>query len=609
MTAGWTLIATAVLALVAVGCGDTEPAGTGTTTSSWDLTGAVTTASASVTSTSVSPVTTTSSSSLATTSTTEAPPPSTRPGEVRIGLEMWPSTLNPFSAIPGADSFATSVVGQAWLPRVYEIDPHTLEFIPDLVTEIPSPANGRVVAGGDSVIVTWTVHDEAVWSDGMSITGADLAFTLEAEAQPAEYCDSFEGDAVTGAGTVLSFEGKSMTARFGPPAIRYETALEFVLPRHALEGKDLCAELGFDGAIPSGGPFMLAVAEDRSLRFVRNSRYWRRDAGGAPLPLLDAVEFVFVPEVETAVGKVIGGELDVYDVPAFGRPLDRLDAAGVSVDVTGGPIWEHFNFQFGPNNPNEDTLVSNVDFRRAIAHAVDRTKLAEHVGWLPIESFFETFAPAAASPVWGDYDHDPVRARELVGLACERAERDCVADPPLVIFSSTQNADERPAVARMLVDQLAAVGIDLQLELQDSQLFFGATLDNGAWDMGEWAWVGSPGAAAVVSILDIFDPDGPPPDGSNFYRWGTPGSAVADDSSVSEVRALQGEIRSTTDPARVFELARAIDDVLADQVVILPFAARRTAVAFREDVVRGVVVHPSTTAFTWNIETWRPAAG
>ena len=53
---------------------------------------------------------------------------------------------------------------------VQEIDGFTLELIPELVTELPTVDNGGVVVNDDGTMtVSYTIRDEAVWSDGTPI--------------------------------------------------------------------------------------------------------------------------------------------------------------------------------------------------------------------------------------------------------------------------------------------------------------------------------------------------------------------------------------------------------------------------------------------------------
>ena len=71
-------------------------------------------------------------------------------------------------------------------------------------------------------------------------------------------------------------------------------------------------------------------------------------------------------------------------------------------------------------------------------------------------------------------------------------------------------------LSELFVDMFGAIdGLDYANDLEDSPLFFGETLDNGTFDLGEWAWVGSPGLSGLVSIMDVWDPENPAPEGRN----------------------------------------------------------------------------------------------
>ena len=148
-----------------------------------------------------------------------------------------------------------------------------------------------------------------------------------------------------------------------------------------------------------------------------------------------------------------------------------------------------------------------------------------------------------------------------------------------------------------------AVGIEYQTQLQDSQLFFGETLETGTWDVGMWAWVGSPGFSGLIPIHDPFDPEAPPPDGSNYYRWGTEDSSVRDQHTerFAEVRDL---MNSTVDEAELTSLVAEAEDILASRMVMLPMYARPVVGAVWADEVGGYIMNPTQASHTWNIEDW-----
>jgi ABC-type transport system substrate-binding protein len=148
-----------------------------------------------------------------------------------------------------------------------------------------------------------------------------------------------------------------------------------------------------------------------------------------------------------------------------------------------------------------------------------------------------------------------------------------------------------------------AAGITYSNRLEDSQLFFGETLEAGSWDLGEWAWVKEAGTAGAVGLLDVFDPEEPPPDGSNYYRWGTADSAVRDD-VTARFAELRDVAAASVDIDEVTQLLAEAEEILADQMVILPLFARSNAAAAWADEIGGFKHNPSRAGFTWNVEEW-----
>ena len=519
-------------------------------------------------------------------------------GTVVIGDDQEPPTLNPL--VPGGDNFIVSIIGQAHLAGAYEIDGTTLELIPELLTELPSVGNGGVTINDDGTMtVRYQIRDEAVWSDGVPITGYDFQFTVEVKRQR-----DFEVDEAFSIETMLAGE-KTFEFTLNAPTATYETMFPVVLPKHAVEGSDFMTDWN-NVMWPAAGPFIFDEwKRGEYLRLVRNENYWKRNPEtGAQLPYLDAVEFRFIPETESLMYSFTQRELDVVQPPPAPETLERLrelESAGAQVQVKPGPVWEHLNFQFGPNNRNTETLNEYLSFRQAIAYAIDVEELARLVGWVPVTSML---SPGVEDGPWAQYEQNVNKARELLLAACLEAERDCTENPPKLIFSTTSNAWARPEIANALIEILGEVGIEVELQLEDSQLYFGETFDAGSWDVGWWAWVVSPGAAGLITMLDVADPDAPPPDGGNYYRWGTADSSVNDE-AVQRFRDILAVARQTVDPAELISLAKALEQILADNMVILPVAARSVVGAVWADKLHGYEMNSSQASHTWNIEFWR----
>ncbi|NQV07338.1 hypothetical protein HQ535_12380, partial [bacterium] len=163
-------------ALIVSACGDDDTGGDTTAATQ----APTTTTQAPETTTTTAPPDETTTTAAPTTTTTTEPEMTGTPygGEAIIGDDQEPPTLNVYA--PGGDNFIVSKIAQGWGAGVQEIDGFTLELIPDLVTELPTIANGGMTINDDgSQTIRYTIRDEAQWADGVPISGDDFLFTLE----------------------------------------------------------------------------------------------------------------------------------------------------------------------------------------------------------------------------------------------------------------------------------------------------------------------------------------------------------------------------------------------------------------------------------------------
>ena len=583
----------------------------------------------------VAPSTTTPSSTApattAPTTTTRPVRPTTTtttlPETVPVGGSVALAVVAPsasFSFSPWAEGFVADL-GETFLAGAWEVDQATFDFIPDLIVEIPTVANGGVVVRPDGTMnVTYRIRPEAVWEDGVPVSGEDFAYTYEAitglglpDADASLYAEILPESVAAG--------DKTFSLSLPRPTIDYERLFGVVLPRHAVQGTDPLADWSAR-PWPSAGPFrFLGWAETGASPgstgsvavFERNTAYWRTDAAGRPLPYLDTASFRFVEGARQAVEGFSRGDFDAITLGDWPDVIDRLGSLdGVVVAVGDGTIWEHLAFQFGANDRNRSSLNASADFRRAVVHAIDRDALAGLASWAndgALGSFLD-LSPVPGGIGWDRYAYDPDLAASLIDDACAAAGRNCAAEPPVVVVTTTAEGSLRPEVGGLVVEMLDAVGCDARLTVEDAALFFGRTFARGDWDLGLWAWDQPAGASGAARTLAHWDPEGPPPQGLNYQRWGTPavaGQGEDFDQAASTVfgaataryAALLDEMRTTADRDRVLDLAAEAEEILADQVVLIPLATRGGALAWRGDLVAGPSRHPSRPA-AWNLERW-----
>ncbi len=556
--------------------------------------------------------------------TTQAPAPEGKPygGEVVVANDQEPPTLNSFA--PGGDNFIVSIIGNGYWTGVQDIDGFTLELIPEVVTELPTVANGGITLNTDGTeTIRYTIREEAVWADGVPISGDDFMFTYQTIMDPdlpifrLTYEDIIPESVVAGP--------KTFEYTLSAPTVQAELIFGILIPKHDVEGSDFINDWN-DTMWVSGGPFEFDQwQKGEFVRLTRNANYWKTDAEtGQQLPYLDSVIIRFIPETASLINAFKAREVDMINPPPSIETIEdlqTLESEGASVEVLSGPIWEHLNFQFGDNrlvrNPN--SYNEFLEYRKAVAHAIDKTKIVDEIlkGQVePLDSYVDAFSPTLSQGSWAQYDYDPAKAAGFMADLCARDDTDCDANPPHTVFSTTSNNDARVTLSQLFIGMFDDAGMSYENELEDSSLFFGETLDFGGWDLGEWAWVGTPGFAGLISIHDVFDPEAAPPDGQNFYRWGTAevtgadpdgfnqgASSVIDDNTL-RFAELRDAANATVDVDELESLINEMEQILADQVVIIPLYARLDPGAVWADEVGGYKHNPSQAGDTWNIEEW-----
>lgn len=588
--ARWVLV-TVAFALFAAACGGAS-----------DSSQSATTSTIQTTTTQAAPAAAPTTSGS--TTTTEVPR-NEKPygGVVVVADDQEPPTLNPL--VPGGDNLIVAIIGQAYQSGVFEIDGFTLELNPELVTQLPTVENGGVTVNSDGTMtVRYTILDEAVWSDGVPISGDDFQFTLDTIMNP-DYTivtATYEDIVSTSVGN------KTFEYTLSAPTVLYELLFGVILPRHAIEGSDFLNDWN-DTPWPSSGPFIFEEwQKGEFIRVVRNDKYWGIDPEtGQQLPYLDEVVFRFIPETESILNAFRAREVDIIQPPPSTElieALQGLEAEGARVEALAGTIWEHLNFQYGPNRfiKNPDSVNDNLNYRKAVAHTIDKALIVDEIlaGQVePMDSFVEVYRPTISQGSWSVYDYNPDKARELLELVKAETGRDVIK----TVFTTTSNNDARVKLSELFQTMFEDVGIEYSNQLEESQLFFGETLDSGNWDFGEWAWSSAPGMSGLIGSLDLFDPENPAPAGNNTYQWGTETSSVKDD-ATARFAALRDEANQSVDEGVLVPLIQEAEQILADNVVIIPLYARLSVAASWADEVGGFKHNPTAASHTWAIQNW-----
>ena len=414
------------------------------------------------------------------------------PAEPKIVTFAWtqePDSLNPYYT----DMWFSQILHQLYLCWAWEYDDQNLPF-PHLVTEIPSIENGGL--SEDGLTITLNLRDDIAWSDGTPITSADFKFTYDmvmADANavnsqyPYDYLDSVEApDPLT---VVMNFSE--------PFAAWLANFWRGILPAHVLQpifdADGSLTEADWNQAPAVGcGPYVYSDWESGSfLQFVKNENYWKGQAK------IDEIFLQFVPDDAAQTASLAAGDTDLGTFPPL-SDIPTLKDAGLTVySVNGGYAEGWFYNMRDMASPGAKDLV----VRQAIAMAIDREAIVNDLLLglsVPAETLWDALeASGYVSPDIVPWEYDPEGAKALLeGAGYVDSDSDGIREDadgnPLTLIHGTTIRAIRQDIQAVAQQQLLDIGIDLQIQSWDSDIFFGSYADAappavGDVDIMEWS--------------------------------------------------------------------------------------------------------------------------
>jgi ABC-type transport system substrate-binding protein len=491
-------------------------------------------------------------------------------GRATVGMVESPTSLNPL--LDRSDAMV-QLQPLLWAAP-FRLDSETRRPEPWLVLSLPTRESGdlRVLADG-SLRVELLIRPESVWDDGTPVTVDDFVFTHEVLTSGAVADDlaAAHQDVVPGS---VTGRGRRVVFRLARPSLDWLEAFPFLVPAHS--GTDPVEEW------PSAAPFRVAAAElETHLLLERNPRYWEHDKTGRRLPYLSQLDIVFASSDGELEDGFRQGRFDVIGTdPGSAARLAILPGAATSAKP--GKGWEHLAFEVGSGREvrNPASLVGEVEFRRAIATALDRSRIAEAAGLTAdqVASSAVRQAVGAEGP-WSRYRHDPAAARAKL----RELKRRLGPGTELSLVLSVGDTPERRRVAEAIERQLEAVGISVTVEPLDVTTLFADRVIPGTFETATWAWVTTPGPAGSVDDAIEWFFTAPEDGGYQFAGWGIDGVGGTD------------LVSSGGDLIEVFDLSDAVtaldnlDRTLAEQALLIPLYRSVDAAVVRSSRVYGFI--------------------
>ena len=316
------------------------------------------------------------------------------------------------------------------------------------------------------------------------------------------------------------------------------------------------------------------------LVFEKNENYWNKDS-----IKLDKLTFKLVTDDTTAYSELQAGNFDVVNSVPTNEIEPGQEAGLVHVSPKLGTYY------FGINVGKQDdmaedvkTALSNKLVRQAINLAIDRQEIIDNVGkaeqvaaysFVP-EGIYNPDGTEFADKEYydpSDMDGNIKKAKELLKEAgYENGE----GLPTIELMYNSEGAHKD--ICQIIQENLAKIGINIELANQEWAVFLN-TRQQGGYEIARQGWIGD--YSDPMTFLDLFVTGG----GNNDSGYSNP-----------EYDALIAAAKVETDPDKRKEQLREAEDILMDDMPILPIYYYTTVMGWNENV-KGIQVSVLGTVY------------
>ncbi|AKK30783.1 ABC transporter family substrate-binding protein [Mycobacterium sp. EPa45] len=482
-------------------------------------------------------------------------------GNLRLALSSFPSNWNTLN-IDGNEADTGSML-RPTMPRAFIIAADgSMKVNNDYFTNVE-------LTGTDPQVVTYTINPKAVWSDGTPITWEDIASQINATSGKDK---NFAIAAPNGSDRVASVtrgvDDRQAVITFAKHYSEWRGMFSgntMLLPKSMTANPEVFNKGQLNGPGPSAGPFLVSAVDRTAQRIVltRNPKWW-----GTP-PLLDSFTFLVLDDA----ARIPALQNNTIDAVGLGS-LDELTiarrTAGVSIRRAPGLSWYHFTFNGAPGS-----ILSDKALRLAVAKGIDRQAIADVTqrGLVDKPVPLNNHIYVAGQKGYQDnsevvaYNQDKAK-QELDALGWKLNGQFREKDGrQLVIRDVLYDAQTTRQVALIAQNNLAQIGVNLQIDAKPGNGFFTNHIIPGDFDIAQFSWVGD--AFALCCLNQIYTTGAE----SNFGKISSP-----------EIDAKVEEVFNELDADKARGLANELDKLIFGEVFSLPLFQSAGNVAVRSNL-------------------------
>ncbi|MGH3812160.1 MAG: ABC transporter family substrate-binding protein [Pseudonocardiaceae bacterium] len=484
-------------------------------------------------------------------------------GTFRWTIDFMPPQFN-YNQVDGPESNNHDVLG-ALVPFTYLAQPDgTVKINEDYFTS-------ATLTSTNPQVVTYTLRDEATWSDGTPMTWQD--FRAQWQALNGSN-DAFLIASNTGYKDIASVErgtsDKQAVVTFATPFTDWQTIFDPLYPASTNTDPALF-NTGWTQELPiTAGPFKVAQIDRtaNTITVVRDEKWWGRK------PRLDRIIFRSIPR-EAQFDALANNETDYVNIGPEVNAFTRAQgAAGVTVRRALAPYYQHLTFNGRPG-----TILADQQLRIAIQKGINRQAITEaligrivpgsrplgnHVYVQTMRGYQDNSQVAAYDPAEASRMLDALGwIREGQGTRRKDGQELVIRD---VIPTQTPRAEQE---ARQVQQFLAEIGVQVEIVPVPSGDFFDKHVTPANFDITHFAWIGVPFPVTTKSSI-----------------YGTRGDTQQNFGGIGNdtINNLFAQAAGEFDPARKIELANQIDREIWKTGHSLMLYQRPDVVAVRDGI-------------------------
>jgi peptide/nickel transport system substrate-binding protein len=417
-------------------------------------------------------------------------------GTLRIGMTQTIDNLNPFV---GFEQVSYNI-WETIYPQLDQYDVKSLAIEPDFATSWDTSSDGK----------TWTFHTRAGarWSDGMPLTAADAAWTINTIIAFKNGPTANLGGDVAHLQNAEATDPTTLVLHYSEPVANVLPNLQVIpiLPQHVWapvagsNGKGLRSYQNLpqgDQPVVSGGPFMLSSYTKNQVALFSRNPHWY----GAR-PHIDGFGIEFFTDQDALVQAMTSGDIDAIASPGGVPPTAVQALKRPDIHLYTGPSlsWPDFIINANPTKPQHKELLDPL-VREAFEYAIDREQIVKtaYLGYAqPGGSIIPPSTRSWHDPSIHPLPFDLTKANQLLDQAGygvgPNGLRVAQGHPMsyTLIFASDQSGPGDRAFQIIQAD-FKKIGVHLVQKTQDATAatvsMYGQDYKSYPFDVAMWAWI------------------------------------------------------------------------------------------------------------------------